>query len=289
MAQRVFRASLVVKIGGLDPVFVDLYSVKEAEAKSNFSTVCIGTTDTPHDPSLVNRVYRCPECSTDTGFVKGREVDGQIVVISADALKGTEADDDVKQQMVCTAHPLVDVLLSTIPGSMVYYVTPAKAKNVKGFNQQELDEGYALLDLLVRANPDKAICTVYAPTSKPSMFRFAPFGAAITLSQLEWPESLRPLPVELPTVELDDVYVQLAPNMQMQEFDPALYKDDQKAARDELVEAVLRGDLPAAVPAVAPAVEKKSSMLDKFKAQMGAPAPEVKKPARKKPAPKTAA
>lgn len=285
---RAYRSGIAVKLGPLQSIFIDLFSVKEAEV--TFHTVCVGDSATPHDPAKVNRVYRCPECQSDTGFVKGKDVDGTLVVIDPDALKSTGADEDIKQQMVCTAHPLVDVLLSTVPGNMLYYVAPSKAKSVKGFNQAQLDEGYALLKLLVNANPDKALVTVFAPSTKPSMFRFAPFGDKITLTQLEWPESLREAP-DLPELELDDTYITLGKQLldaNTQDFDPSLYRDEQKAAREELVAAAARGEIPVTVAAAAPTANAAPSLFAALTAAVET-APPVKKPARKKAAPKTSA
>jgi non-homologous end joining protein Ku len=265
---RAYRSGLVVKVAGLKPIYVDLYSVKQPEV--TFHTVC----NKGHDPVKVNRVYQCPECQSDTDFVKGREVDGTLVLVDSEAVKATNADEDVKQQMVVTAHPLEEVLQYTVPGSMVYYIAPSKAKAIKGFNQSELDEGYAILSLLVRANPGKALVTVFAPSTKPSMFRFAPVGDQITLSQLEWPENLREAP-ELPVVELDAVYGELAPNLPVQEFDPTLYRDDQKAAREELVAAAMRGEVTVTEAAPAAPTMSGPSALDAFKAALTAPAPKA--------------
>lgn len=281
MSERPVSSGVCVKIGPLSSIFINLYSTVVAEERLN--TVCVNG----HDAAKIESVYRCPECQNEdkTTFLKGRkEDDGTYTVVTQEALDSLKATEDQKQQMVVTTHPLADVLFHTISGSSTYYVGPANAKNIKGFSQGQVDEGYALLADLIKANPDKALVTEFATRGVVNVWRFGVSGDTITLTQLVRPEALRQAP-EKPATNVDASLVTLATQLLDATeipFDPAAYTDTQKAARAALLAAAASGETP--VQAAAPAAPSNVVSLEALlKAAVEQAAPAAKAPAKKRP------
>jgi non-homologous end joining protein Ku len=251
MSVRPYRSGVLVKFGQLPAIPVGLYSATERE--ESFSTIC----DVGHDPLKVERPYICPACDNRdyATLKKGREnADGTLTVIDPEALKTAQASEELKGQMIVTAHPLKDVLDHTMPATTTYFVGAAKAsKTLKGYTQAQLDQGFSLLKTLLLADPNITLVTQYAPSTKASMWRFGLLGDNVVVSQLVWPENIKEAP-ELPAITVGDqekaVGKQLL-ELNVQPFDPANYVDTQKIAREAIVQASANGEIlvPAAEPA----------------------------------------
>jgi non-homologous end joining protein Ku len=246
MSDRPYRSGVAVKFGPLTSIYVNVWSAIERDEP--LSNVCVNG----HDPAVTGRPFICPVCEARDGFVKGKAMDdGTVVVIDPEQVKATGADDAVKTSLVITAHPAGDVLTHTIPGGSTYYLSPGREWNgksgIKGYSQANLDEGYALLRMLIAANPDKALCTVYAPSTRAGMWRLGLLGDVVTLTALAWPQSLRAAPA-LPEVRIGDAELDLGRQLLEQHteaFDPAAYVDTARAAREELVRSAVAGESPA--------------------------------------------
>jgi len=273
MAVRPYRSGVLVKFGQLAAIPVGLYSATERE--ESFSTVC----DLGHDPVKVGRPFICPTCDNrdSASFKKGRETEtGSLIVVSPEALKAAEASEELKGQMIVTAHPLADVRFHTLPAGSSYFVGPAKAsKNIKGYTQAQLDQGFTLLKTLLKANPDVALVTQYAPSTKASMWMLNLLGENVVVSQLTWPAQVKEAP-ELPSMSIGEQEIQLGKQlleMNKQPFDPAQYVDTQKAAREKIVEAAANGEIIEVAPAAAANTNISSgSLLDALQAAVaGAP------------------
>lgn len=272
MAVRPYRSGVLVKFGQLAAIPVGLYSATERE--ESFSTVC----DSGHDPVKVGRPYICPTCDNrdSSSFKKGRENgDGTLTVIAPEALKAAEASEELKGQMIVTAHPSEDVRFHTLPAGSSYYVGPAQAsKNLKGYTQAQLDQGFTLLKTLLKANPSIALVTQYAPSTKASMWMFNLLGDNVVVSQLTWPEQIKEAP-ELPSLSIGEQELTLGRqllDMNKQAFDPKQYINTQKVAREKIVEAAANGEIIEVAPAANTNNIASGSLLDALQAAVaGAP------------------
>lgn len=284
-AVKAFRTGVIVKFGPLTVPVNILTAADDGEKEVALNTVC----NAGHDPVRTKRPYICPECKREGGdkdFVKGREIDGTLVVVgtseTVDAAVGVSKEQ--KESMPLTVHPLLDVLLHTIPFGKTYYLAPPNEKQMKGFTQSQLDEAYTLLSILIKSHPDMAICTTFAFLKKLSMFRLSLVDGVITMEQLAWPEDMRQHP-QIPSYPVDetaavtllDTFLNPIP------FDPSEYVNTSARARAELIEAAANGDPIAAVTsAVTPVAGNVVSMMDQLKAAAEAASTPARKTTRKK-------
>lgn len=270
MAPRPYR-NVIVKVSPLPDIPICLYTATERE--TSFSTIC----DVGHAPTKVSRPYICPECANRdaSSFKKGREnADGTMTVIDPEALKAAEASEELKGQMIVTIHPLHEVLHHTVPSGTTYYVGPGRAgKNLKGYTQAQLDQRFSMLQTLLLSDPDAALVTQYAPSTKASMWRFNMLGDKLVVSQLEWPENIKEGP-ELPELVLGDAEKAMGKqlvSMNSQHFSAEQYVNTQKAAREAIVEASANGEILTPTKSVAADIAS-LSLLDALAAAVaGAP------------------
>lgn len=219
------RSDVPIRIGPFLEIRVNIETAVEAE--SSFHNVC----DQGHDAVRVRAPMTCPSCGATSGFRKGREVADKLVVLDADELADTAVDEDLKKGMTLTVHPREEVISRTVPSAAAYYLTAGKTCTAGA---------YGLLLGLLRANPDKAFCTVFAAKGKPAMYRLEEFGDVLTLQKLAWPSDLKAVPAV--PIEFDLTYLGMAQTLVdtlVTPFDPDLYADTQRAAREALVASKL--------------------------------------------------
>jgi non-homologous end joining protein Ku len=245
---KAYRSGVVVKLGALK-VPVNIYSALDSTkaAETRLNVVC----NRDHTPTLTKNPYVCETCNhqgPSTDFVRGKDTENGVVVVDTTTVE-TAIDPMMKEEIVLTAHPLVEVLHSTVPSGKTYSLGPANAKKIKGSSQDELDEGYALLQTLVAEHPDHALIGTFAFTSRAAMFRLCMVGDVISMTQLAWPEELKETPdVPAPlTDEADKSLVAGLLTKHVQSFDPADYKDVNAEARANAIEAAMNGTTPVSV------------------------------------------
>ena len=244
---KAYRSGVVVKLGALK-VPVNIYSALDSSktAETRLNVVC----NRDHEPVLVRNPYVCDTCDhtgPSTDFVRGKDTENGVVVVDTATVE-TAIDPMLKEEIVLTAHELVDVLHNTVPSGKTYTLGPANAKKIKGSTQDELDEGYALLQTLISEHPDHALIGTFAFTSRAAMFRLCMNGNVISMTQLAWPEELKETP-EVPeplTDEADKSLVSTLLQKHVQAFDPADYKDVSAEARANAIEAAMNGTTPTA-------------------------------------------
>jgi len=309
MSVRPFRSGVILRLGTNTRIHVNVYSALSKE--ETFSSYCNEDHSTAgHDgPAKPNQILVCPICDANRPvqevlvdkreFAKGRVVDDQIVLVPKDAIDGTKAPEELKGQMTLTPHPLPEVLYSTIAGGSVYYISAAQSaigrkSGVKNITQAELDQDYAILRMILKANPDVAFLAEWAPSSKAGLWRLAMFGDIVTLTQLARPDALREQP-ELPMDEMDGLELsaldpfkietldEIIPGLALSSFDPSQYADTARAARDDLAEKAMRGELDVLAPASSTPSSNVLSLKDRILAKVAEESKPAAKPrARKK-------
>ncbi len=267
------RVRVPIRLGPLATIPVDIES--SADSEPTFSNVC---TD-GHDASRVGQTLACKTCGGTGPFAKGREEGGRLVVLTDTDLAATAVDPDLKASIVLTAHPRADVDKRTIVGDKPYMLKPNKADRD--------GQGYALLRHLIDTNPGTAFASVFAAKGKPAMYTFGTYHGVITMQKLVWPEDMRDLPA-VPEAAPDADLVELGQQLITQitgEFDPAVYRDAQRVAREELVQSrvATATPVPDAAPTAAPG--NVTSLLDALSRsiEQAAPAKPKRKRAPRKP------
>lgn len=249
---------------GLISVTVKVATAIE-DATPRFNTVC----DQGHAPNKVKQRLECPSCqSSERGaFKKGVEQgDGTVIVVEADKVaEASEVPDDIKQGINLTTHPADDLVGTTMVGGKVYFLEP---------NQGEHDT-YALMTQLVEERTDVAMLASFAIRSKPSLYRLGTLDGALTLTEIAWPESVRPAPRHQGTV--DDAMLKMAAQFVdtlVAPFDPNEYRDTRSTQLADFLskqKAVASGDEEAVV----------ATSGDDLMAALSAAVTPKKKPAKK--------
>lgn len=231
---------------GLINVAVTAVKATDDDKGSSFSTICVGV-GKPHAATQCKAPLHCPECSNDdrATFVKGQDLgEGRWAILSQDALAGTKASDSEKMELNLTCHPADEVDTRTMAAGRVYYL-----KEGKGSADQ-----YPLVLELVRQHPEVAFVTVWAVKDVPALYRLGAFGDTLMLTELAWPEKVRPAPtVDLP---LNDGLFSMAEQLLEQftePFDPTTYRDHRADMIRKLVEAAeqVEGQVLEGAPAAA--------------------------------------
>lgn len=236
---------------GLITTTVAVQPAVSADNEPQLNTVC----RQDHAPVRVRQLLQCPMCSETNKdlFEKGQEQsDGSFVVVDPASLEAAEATDEEKKSMALTAHPASQVDTQTLPGGKVYFLEDKLGS-----------EAYPLLVEILYRNPEIALCTVWAPRSRPSMFRLGVFGDALTITQLAWPAEVRAEPK--PTGALNDAMVPMAEQFLEQiktDFDPEQFTN----RRAEVLRQIVEGG-EATEPAEAPAPN--TGLMDQLKQAVG--------------------
>lgn len=248
------------------------------EGAPSFHTVC----NTGHAPVRIKQTLACPECkNADRGsFVKATETDdGKYAIVSAEKLEAaTAVPDDVKNTITLTAHPAEQVQFA-IPGEKTYFLAPGTDPNA-----------YALMVRLVEERRDVALLTTFAVRSKPALYRLGVYQGALTLTEMAYPEAIRPAPEN--TGVVDEAMAAMASQFLdtiTTDYDAASYTDTRSEAIRKVVEAA---DVVAAGGEAAPTAGEPTDLMAAMAAAIGqAPAKKTarKKTARKKTAAKKTA
>lgn len=237
-------------------------------------TICAGSEDTPHDPTRVKMSVRCPSCETERSSVfafpkRGHEVDGKMVVISADEL--AQASGEPIKAMVPAFHPREKVYAATVASDSVQNVTPDRGG----------EKGYAALRHALTTHPDLVAVAIWAPKSKNALWVLEVVGDRIVASKRAWPESVRVAPA-IPHADVSEVeqqmFAQLVESM-VTDFDLLAYVDERKVGVQALIEKRL-GSAVTLAEGAAPTVSAGGDMLAALQASINAAQP--KKPVAKK-------
>lgn len=225
---------------GLISVTVKVATAIE-DATPRFNTVC----DQGHAPNKIKQRLECPTCQSSerSAFKKGVEQDdGTMVVLNAeDVTKAAEVPEDIKSSITLTTHPADDLVGTTVVGGKVYFLEPEKGNH----------DTYALMAKLVEQRQDVAMLSSFAIRGKPSLYRLGTLDGALTLTEIAWPESVRPAPRHQGTV--DEAMLGMAAQFVdtlVAPFDPKDYSDTRSKQLSDFLakqESVVSGDADAVV------------------------------------------
>lgn len=273
---------------GVTAVVKLLTAVEKSE--SGLKMVCNGLksdgSGVEHAPVPVKSPTYCPTCDMHGNhytFPRGQEVDGKMVVVSAEELAAAKGEPI--KSITVKPHRLEKVLANTFPGESQYLMIPSDAMSV---------ETYCMVHQALLDNPDTALIATFAVQTSNKLWRVGPFEDGLSLSELAWPEDVKARPA-IPRVtvipELRTFATQWIEVM-TDDFDPLAYRNLAKAGTAALIAARVGSAPPVQVlPGVVPA-NVSMSLLDRLKASVEAAtaeSPPVKKPAAKRPAAKKTA
>lgn len=244
------RSNVVLKLG-LITTSVSVQTAVSGDSEPQLNTVC----RQGHPPGKVRQLLVCPQCNSSdkATFEKGQaQTDGSFVVVDPASLEAADATEEEKNSMALTAHPADQVDRQTLAGGKVYFLEDKVGS-----------EAYPLLVELVYRNPEIALCTVWAPRSRPSMFRLGVFGDTLTITQLAWPAEVKEAPKSSGT--LNEQMVPMAEQFLGQikaDFDPEQFTN----RRAEILRQVVEGG-EVTEPAEAP--EPNTGLMDQLKQAVG--------------------
>lgn len=213
-----------------------------------------------HEPASVKMPAVCTSCGKSGNiysFPRAREIDGKLVVVTAEELAETRGTPI--KEIVVTAHPLGEVLENTFPGESQYLMVPSDANSV---------EIYTLIRQALADNPNVALLTQFAVSTSNKMWRIGVFENGLSLSELAWPEHVKARPMIARVNVIDELRAVADEWMAVNTvtFDPLAYRDMTKVAREEL----LAGKVASASPVAADAATVSTSLLDRLRASVEA-------------------
>lgn len=244
------RSKVPIKVGPFFSVEVSLETALERQA--GYNNVCVNG----HGPTRIKQTPTCPDCGATSGWVKGREVDGVMVVMTKEELDAT-VDVSSSEAIVVTAHTAEDVRLHTFPGEKSYYLKPGKG----------YQDGYRLLAQLISELPELAFCTTFSVRGKQAMYELGVYNNTLVLRELAWPGDLKATP-EVPLDDRPEEELSMARQIIAgitKDFDPETYKDTQREAREAILRARAEGGEVVELPNVRPAPAG-LSLMDQLKA-----------------------
>lgn len=218
------KVKIRLGMAGIDAVVT---TAIKAEKETKTKVICVGGWDgkPEHPPVKINQVIRCPHCEHEqsgyNGYAKGVEQPGGTFVPLTDELLAEMAvDKTLTYQLDLTAHPVQQVIDSTLPGEKFYYLAPG-----------DDDRYYNVFVEAIEQRPDLAICTVFAIKSVPAMYRLGVHESVLTLQEIAWPENVAPRPAvpDAPAPEKDLALALQLIDMLQVDFDPATFTDTRKA------------------------------------------------------------
>lgn len=247
------KSNVVITLGMM-PLGVNVKTIVEGEKSTSMSNVCVGTTDSPHDPIRIKQINRCPieDCANEDkeSHAKAKAVSKtelvlvpqtEIDAMSEEAKKYTEA-------MPITLHSTEDVLASTIETGTAYFLEPSGPA---------FAPVYATLVSVIKKHPEKSLITMWAARSAPTMYRFGVRDDVLVIRQLAWPHQVQAAP-SVPK-QFDPAWEAQAEMFLMAaeaEFDPTTYKD----ARGDILSNYVASQTP--IFATEPASTVKAGGLD---------------------------
>lgn len=248
-------------------------SSTEKSKETDLKVVCKGGGDTgkaEHAPIRIKQVNRCPTCEFEAGgytkFGRGRDNgDGTFTVLTKEQIEEAKVEKVLTITLDLTRHETSEVLEKTVPSGKFYYLAPSEGSA----------DDYPMFVEMVREDPTKTFCTMYAVRTAPSMWRLGVLGDVLTLQEMADPVAVKAKP-EVQVFEADKLgdeleMARLLSKKITEPFDPAKYVDSRKdklAAMLAEAEAEQGGESTEAVPTFA----GKSSLLAALKASVEAAA-----------------
>jgi len=227
--------------------------IRESE-ETKFKLVCVGLGDKKHEAVLtrmgggptraaataVNAYVaplRCPAC--DNGeratFLHGQEVDGNLVVLSAEDYAKLEASNEVKENIALTAHHTAD-LAETIMAGKVYWLKPRTTAEHKT---------YATLVALLKQKTDVTYVAEFAIKTVPALYALGTSQGALFIRELARPECIQPPPIVETTVSDKDLKMAaMLADASVEPFNVLDYHDKRAALAAELI-AASAGQVPS--------------------------------------------
>lgn len=275
------KSKLIV---GLVAIPVRLEKATDDES-SGAKTVCIGTDDKPHDPTVVKQTVGCP--APNCGIVhtsvwgypnRGVEQDGKMVLLTSEEIAGS-AGAPIKD-MELKFHPREKVYAATVAADSVQNVTPDKGG----------EKAYVALRNVLVKQPDVVAVAVWAPKSKNALWVLEVVGDRIVASKRCWPETVRVAPaIPLADVtEMEQSMFDMLVVSSIEDFDLGIYVDQATANLKALVDERAGGAVPMAAP-TASAAPSSGDMLAALQASLDAAPKPAPKPVKKAPAKKAVA
>lgn len=196
MAQPLQRAQRSVKLylGAMLSVNVSLYSSVGDDKQVQMHNAC------KHDHPLARVKQRliCPECESESDFVKVINVDGHLEEVDPATLdKASAADLEWYDDIYLDVHPVDEVTRVLQPTGKSYYLGLPKASSKAAAKRTGGSaEFYRTLAQVVFDNPQWAIIGRFTIKSAAATYRLVMAGdGVLMLQQMADPDLVRELPV----------------------------------------------------------------------------------------------
>lgn len=215
MANRSLKKGVTMSLG-LFTFQVNVFGALEGTKQVELNNLCTRE----HGPTQTRQTLACPVCSNDDkeSFVKGKDMGGgHFALAGQDFLDSLGVSDGVKSVIEMNPHPRT-TMAHTFSGDKNYVLTPSTTGS---------ETGYALAVAMIKARPELAFVTTWAPRTSPAMFAIDAIGDVLVLREVAWPGAVRELPVV--GTEYDEKQLVMAMTLvdaMVCDFDPELYIDD---------------------------------------------------------------
>jgi non-homologous end joining protein Ku len=191
------------------------------------TNVCIGSTDTAHDPIAVSRPLTCEHCGPIAQHTtkKAKKEGGGLVLLEdteVAELAGNDAEYRGKVQLV--PYNAADVLTKTGQAEKYYFLTT-----------QNSPENYALLAEIIKRYPEKLFVAKYAVRTKAQIYVAQVKGDCILLQERTFVTGLKPIPTF--GTPINEAFLPLAEQMvetMEADFDAATFADQYQSHLVEL-------------------------------------------------------
>lgn len=233
------RANVAVSLGPFFNMNINVESsVDDDEKEVKLSNVCHGIKDSKEHPlhkaSGCTMKLTCKVCGNDdtAHFQKGQQVgDTWFVVDAASLATARTAPEEMQKRMKLTVHKTADLAGNVLPTGKAYFLSP------KGGFHEAYAIFRALLDPIPECEP-VTFLTLWAPRSKVGLYRLGKFETAITIEQLAFPATIRPVPAvtETPDVGLL-AQAQMLARMSISPFNLDDYTNERAGRLEALIKA----------------------------------------------------
>jgi non-homologous end joining protein Ku len=201
---------------GLFTFQVNVFGALEGTKQVELNNLC----SKEHGPTQTRQTLACPVCGNDdrTTFVKGKDMGGgHFALADQDFLDSLGVSEGVKSIIEMNPHPR-ETMASTFSGEKNYVLTPSTTGS---------ETGYALAVAMIKARPELAFVTTWAPRTSPAMFSIDAIDDVLVLREVAWPGAVRALPEVGTTYDPKQLTMALSlVDAMVTDFDAELYIDD---------------------------------------------------------------
>lgn len=216
---------------------LDIATAVKSDTTSQMNQICTGT-DTPHDASGVNMVFRCKACGNDdrSTFKKGKvQDDGSVLLFDESAMDELKDVSDSGSVLHVSSHDLGEVTGKLLSAGKPYFTKPSTGS----------EKPWSLFTALVEKHlGDRVFLLEYSYSKVPKLYKFGVFNGVLTLEPLCWPEDIADAPA-VPDLDVDDkqlLQAEMLTEALAEEFDPDNYRDARRQRIQEMTAAATAVD-----------------------------------------------